>query len=797
MTRKALFVVPSIGVLFIIACGGGGSNSNNSPASPAITAVSVSCIPASVQTNQTSQCSATVTGTGNYSSAVTWSATDGTVTAAGVFTPSGSGTAMITATSTEDTTKFGSGPVTVTVAQASCAITGSGAIQSDGSLGGNPLLGDVYQIEGTITANYVDDDEVSDSTLVVTSPDGNHTVTSGLFLLTAHANGLNTFAARVAAGYESKGVWVPGTWAWKMNLQDRAGNACTETGSYTVSPTFDNANGFLRQYLSTPNLVTDGNNQAFWPTGVQLYGEYYNGSNEVYNVAEIPASVFVNVNGTDVAYVSGTNFTTQTLPPGVYNQITICPNGVGTPAAAGSCTQYWNVTINSSTDITLPPNGGTYSNVQAYLGFIRDLHVGTRPQGYQSSLTAAAQFYSQWGNNFSRFPDSQLNIEIIENFLATGYNDYNYNNTTGTTWGAPAVDLWFAAAHAAGIHLMLGGPWGPISTEPCSTFVCTPTEISNLQHFYAMIANRWGAFYDILELSNEREDVPQAWVDYAGAVISSGVSGINGGNPADPYGHFFTNSYFPNNPQFYTTTYGPFSTGPSDQYLNLIDLPHSDSVTGQVMYHWLSGQLAFADGCPASAGYGGATLPRFNGEEGTQLGIAPSLQTPSAPSDEVNGPRIVDESMVLNQCGGAIFSTFWDIMAMNSSTPIVANSWYDDTLGRYLLQSFMKNLDAAASPLAVTLGGGCAANNCSYSALGSSSHVRIVLNSSTGNAGTGVPNSVNGGTVTFSVPHPNMTGKWWNTANGSIISTVTTAATAGTQTFTAPNFNVDMWFQLD
>jgi hypothetical protein len=42
-----------------------------------------------------------------------------------------------------------------------------------------------------------------------------------------------------------------------------------------------------------------------------------------------------------------------------------------------------------------------------------------------------------------------------------------------------------------------------------------------------------------------------------------------------------------------------------------------------------------------------------------------------------------------------------------------------------------------------------------------------------------------------------MTGKWWNTANGSIISTVTTAATAGTQTFTAPNFNVDMWFQLD
>jgi hypothetical protein len=73
----------------------------------------------------------------------------------------------------------------------------------------------------------------------------------------------------------------------------------------------------------------------------------------------------------------------------------------------------------------------------------------------------------------------------------------------------------------------------------------------------------------------------------------------------------------------------------------------------------------------------------------------------------------------------------------------------------------------------------------------------LELNSNTGNGTTGVPNTVTAGTVTFNVPQASMTGKWWNTANGSIISTITSSSTAGSQTFTAPNFNVDMWFQLD
>ena len=78
-----------------------------------ITSVSVVCSPASILTTQTSTCTATVQGTGSFSSAVTWGATDGTITSSGVFTPAGTGTATITATSTQDTSRSGSVSIVV------------------------------------------------------------------------------------------------------------------------------------------------------------------------------------------------------------------------------------------------------------------------------------------------------------------------------------------------------------------------------------------------------------------------------------------------------------------------------------------------------------------------------------------------------------------------------------------------------------------------------------------------------------------------------------------------------------
>ncbi len=86
---------------------------------PTITSVSVSCSPTSIQVNQTSKCSATVAGTGNFDSSVMWLADFGSIDQSGNYTgPSGPATATITATSKQDSTKSGTTTVTVIPAAA-------------------------------------------------------------------------------------------------------------------------------------------------------------------------------------------------------------------------------------------------------------------------------------------------------------------------------------------------------------------------------------------------------------------------------------------------------------------------------------------------------------------------------------------------------------------------------------------------------------------------------------------------------------------------------------------------------
>jgi phosphatidylinositol-3-phosphatase len=104
-------------LILLTACGGGSeSRSNNASGSTSstISSVSPACAPSTIAVNATSQCNATVKGTGSYSSAVTWSASEGTVSASGILTaPATAGTVTVTATSTQDPTKSGTASVTV------------------------------------------------------------------------------------------------------------------------------------------------------------------------------------------------------------------------------------------------------------------------------------------------------------------------------------------------------------------------------------------------------------------------------------------------------------------------------------------------------------------------------------------------------------------------------------------------------------------------------------------------------------------------------------------------------------
>jgi len=658
-------------------------------------------------------------------------------------------------------------------------------------------LGDVYQIQGTTPSeHYVDDDEANDGTVTFTSPGGTNSVTVGMFLLSESTNGVNTYAVRWAAGNEGKAngsAWIPGTWTWSMNYTDHQSTpyTCTATGSVTVASTWNAGNGFLRNYNSTPNLVTDGSNQLFFPTGFDLYAPYNSNTgippSPIYGEAEVPALTYVTVSGTAVTYVSGTQFSTAAQPANIGSNIWLCPS-------LPVCTPYFNVTINSSTSITLGSSGGTYSNpISAYLDFTRNIGESlAHPSGYETTIPNAATFYASWGQNFNRFSENNEGSPyIIGSFLGTGYNSYNLS-TSSIPWGVPAIDLWFAAAHAAGIHLMYGG-----FAQPCESYSCTSTTLSNLQNQYAYISARWGAFYDVLELLNEKGNVPQAWVDDVGTLLTNGVSGIAGGNPVDPYGHFFTNSYFPNDPGNYSSPYGPFSGGPSDAYLNFIDMPHRDVIGGPV-YSWFGNNSGNANYCPGwPSGYGGNSIPRYNGEQAQSVGIAPSSQSASAPNNETNGARIVAEQLILNQCGGAVFNSYSDFFGINSSTPEVSNTWYD--FSTVPLLNFMAGLDPAAAPMTVTLGGGCGSGDCEYAALGSSAHVRAVLVSATGNSATGVSNAVTNPTITLTVPAG--TYKWVNPATGAVLASGTT--TSGINSFTysgtfaGASNPTDIYFQAD
>lgn len=106
-THVVTFPVTAITTLNVSA----GTDTYTAPAS--ITSVHVSCL-LTVETGKTVPCAATVQGTGNYSSAVSWSASAGTISSDGLFTaPASAGLVAITATSLKDSTESDTATVMV------------------------------------------------------------------------------------------------------------------------------------------------------------------------------------------------------------------------------------------------------------------------------------------------------------------------------------------------------------------------------------------------------------------------------------------------------------------------------------------------------------------------------------------------------------------------------------------------------------------------------------------------------------------------------------------------------------
>ena len=112
MVRRFGLLLVLGSIILMAACGGSGGGSSSST----VTSVTVSCAPTTVSSGGTSQCSATVGGTGNFSTGVTWSATAGTISATGLLTAPSVTTitsVTVTATSTQNTSVAGTASVTV------------------------------------------------------------------------------------------------------------------------------------------------------------------------------------------------------------------------------------------------------------------------------------------------------------------------------------------------------------------------------------------------------------------------------------------------------------------------------------------------------------------------------------------------------------------------------------------------------------------------------------------------------------------------------------------------------------
>jgi hypothetical protein len=112
--QKFVWWVAPLLAVCMVGCGGSEYRFPGHKPKPEVTGVTAVCSPSTIQPNQTSQCTATVTGQGSFNPAVSWSASAGQISTAGLFTaPSLPTSVTITATSQWDPTQSGTFTVTV------------------------------------------------------------------------------------------------------------------------------------------------------------------------------------------------------------------------------------------------------------------------------------------------------------------------------------------------------------------------------------------------------------------------------------------------------------------------------------------------------------------------------------------------------------------------------------------------------------------------------------------------------------------------------------------------------------
>jgi hypothetical protein len=360
MRNKFALSLLFLGALSFAGCTNGSFTSSTQ--SPTITSVSISCVPTSIQLGHTSQCSATVTGTGSYSSAVSWSTTTGAISSTGLYTaPStvpASGSGTITATSTQDSTKSGTTAVSIATSGTQSTVSSVAVVATPASITTAQTSTCVATVTGT--GSY--------SSAVTWTATGGTITQGGVFTPTVTGAG-RCIANSAQAGYTSvsgsaniavtsapftvTSIAVTATPASITTAQTSTCSAAVSgTGAYVSTVT----------WTATGGTITSGG--VLTPSGVGT----------ATCTAHSSAVGYTNITGS-------ANVAVTAAPPTVTGVSLVCTPSSITPAQTSTCTPTVTGTGAFTNTVNLSVSSSAYGALSATTGVASGTSVTFTPAG--------------------------------------------------------------------------------------------------------------------------------------------------------------------------------------------------------------------------------------------------------------------------------------------------------------------------------------------------------------------------------------------------------------------------------
>jgi uncharacterized protein (TIGR03437 family) len=409
--------------------------------------------------------------------------------------------------------------------------------------------------------------------------------------------------------------------------------------------------------------------------------------------------------------------------------------------------------INGLTDL-----GDNQVSISALVG---SLGTGQAPpSGLTMGLPGAGDYLGPWATSGFNIARDISNTETTSWVISSlGVNNNVYlagNGGVSNSVGSMTWDALLRDEAALGLHAWFTPVNNPYNLIPGGNVFASGATTQQYLHAWQYIINRFGAYVDVWELGNELAPVSGYMTTIAAWVKQQ-----------DPYSHLTAISY------------------PGSGPIANLDLQsnHSYYVYSVAPTVTLAGSIGSAVQSQRAAI--GAS-PIVYGELG-QAGMSGVLSDPPYNSDF----RQWENALFFNQAFGSPYPGG----GCNGTGGFNGECVGSIQMAQMAISaSFFNSIDPAATPLAITVAPPKGVTLTGY-ALGSATDLAGWIVNAT-NAST-----VSGATMRVTVPAANMAGEWIAPATGAVISTFTTAVSAGSQTFAIPSFcttiqTCDIWFRI-